>query len=86
MRGNRAMTSGADEPNDPQPPRPPRPLQYERQLEWPWSLAQTDPVKLQKFARRAALFRRLGWLVAFLLVASAFALLFIFARQSGFIR
>lgn len=79
------MTSGA-EPNDPQPPQPPRPLQYERQLAWPWSLAQTDPVKLQKFARRAALFRRLGWLIALLLVASAFTFLYVLSRQSGAIR
>ena len=80
------MTSGADEPTEPKRTNPPRPLQYQRQLAWPWSLGQTDPVKLQKFSRRAALFRRLGCLVALLLIASAFALVFMFARQSGAIR
>ena len=66
------MTSGADDPNDPPPPPPPRTLQYERQLEWPWSLGQTDPVKLQKFARRAAMFRRIGCFTAALLAAAIF--------------
>ena len=39
------MTRGTNEPNDdPPPPPPPRTLQYERQLEWPWSLGQTADV------------------------------------------
>jgi hypothetical protein len=80
------MTRGTNELDDPQPTEVPRPLQYERQLAWPWSLAQTDPVKLQRFARRAALVRRLGWLVALLLVASAFTFLYVLSRQSGAIR
>ena len=68
------MTRGNNEPNDdPQLPQPLRPLQYERQLAWPWSLGQTDPVKLQKFARRAAMFRRIGCLTAALLAAAIFA-------------
>jgi hypothetical protein len=56
----------------PKPTEPLRPLQYERQLAWPWSLGQTDPVKLQKFARRAAMFRRIGCLTAVLLAAAIF--------------
>jgi hypothetical protein len=80
------MNADTDRPEDSHPAEPPRPLQYERQLEWPWSLGQTDPVKLQKFARRAALFRRLGCLIALFLVAATFALLFILSRQAGIVR
>ena len=80
------MQAEPEHPDRPEPAKPLRPLQYERQLEWPWSRAQTDPVKLQKFARRAPLFRRLGWLVALLLVASAFTFLYVLSRQSGAIR
>ena len=80
------MSSNANNRGDSPPPELPRPLQYERQLAWPWSVGQTDPVKLQRFARRAALFRRIGCLVALLLTASGFALLYILSRQSGIMR
>ena len=67
------MDGESHQPDDRKPLEPLRPLQYERQLEWPWSLGQTDPVKLQKFARRAAMFRRIGCLTAALLAAAIFA-------------
>jgi hypothetical protein len=78
------MTRNPDDPNDPTEPL--RPLHYERQLVWPWSLGQTDPVKLQKFARRAAMFRRVGCLVAIGIVVLLFGLFLLVVRQKGLLR
>jgi hypothetical protein len=80
------MTDDRDNPEQSNPTEPLRPLPYERRLAWPWSVGQTDPVKLQNLARRAALFRRLGCLIAVGIAGLMFGLLLLFARQSGMLR
>ena len=80
------MASGADEPTDLQHPEPPRPSNTSAKENGLGPLGKSDSVKLQKFAQRAAMFRRLTWLFAILVVLFVFALLFLFARQSGAVR